>query len=111
MEPFYFKKYDETIGIACDVGDLKRELQRLKIENPLSAEYHLKEGHIVQWLDYINEKELASDLKNVTDIDTALAVIEKREKKVKRPAGMHPGRKGGPKKMRTNTAANRKMPS
>jgi hypothetical protein len=93
MEPFYFKKYDEIIGIASDINDLKNEIQRLKIENKLSVEYHLREGHIVQWLNYIGEKKAASDLSGVIDIDEALKVLED----TKKPSGKLKGMKGGPK--------------
>ncbi len=42
MEPFLFKKYDEVIGEAHDLDSLKRELRRLKTENPQAVEYHLR---------------------------------------------------------------------
>ncbi len=99
MEPFYFKKYDETIGIACDINDLKKEIQRLKVENPLSVEYHLREGHIVQWLNYIGEKKAASELSSVNDIDGALKILEQTGGHKGKPRGMGGGPRGMQKKM------------
>jgi len=80
MESFLFKKYDEVIGEAHDVNSLKQELRRLKVENPQAAEYHLREGHIVNWLNYIGETALAEKLRGVSDIDTAISIIEGERK-------------------------------
>ncbi len=99
MEPFYFKKYDETIGIACDINDLKKEIQRLKVENPLSVEYHLREGHIVQWLNYIGEKKAASELAGINDIDGALKILEQTGAHKRKPGGMGGGPGSTKKKM------------
>ncbi|MEM3795546.1 MAG: hypothetical protein QW429_06690 [Thermoprotei archaeon] len=79
VEPFLFKKYDEVIGEAHDVDSLKRELLRLKAENPQAAEYHLREGHIADWLVYIGEERLARMLRGVSNIDVALSTIERWE--------------------------------
>jgi len=80
MEPFLFKKYDEVIGEAHDLDSLKRELRRLKTENPQAVEYHLREGHIANWLSYIGETGLADRLRGVSDIDVAISIIEGGEK-------------------------------
>ncbi len=99
MEPFYFKKYDETIGTACDINDLKKEIERLKAENPLSVEYHLREGHIVQWLNYIGEKKVASELTGVNDIDGALKILEQAGVHKRKPGGMGRNPRGMKNKM------------
>jgi len=74
-EPFYFKSYDKVIGIAHDVHELKNEIERLMQVDAKALEYHLSEGHIVQWLNYIGEKELASKLMGVKDPKDALEII------------------------------------
>ncbi|QGA53302.1 hypothetical protein GFS03_01165 [Sulfolobus sp. E5-1-F] len=75
MEPFYFKSYDKTIGIAHDVNELEKEIERLGKEDPACVEWHLKEGHIVAWLNYIGERGLAEMLKGVGNVKEALARI------------------------------------
>lgn len=67
MEPFYFKSYDKVVGVAHDVKELEKEMDRLSKEDIDCLEYHLKEGHIVSWLNYIGEKGLAEMLKDVSD--------------------------------------------
>ncbi|MQL55592.1 hypothetical protein [Acidianus ambivalens] len=79
MEPFYFKSYDRVIGIAHDVKELEKEMERLSKEDPAALEYHLREGHIVSWLNYIGEKGLAEMLKGVTAPKEALARIKEYE--------------------------------
>ncbi|MEM4096148.1 MAG: hypothetical protein QXO43_03895 [Metallosphaera sp.] len=75
MEPFYFKSYEKVIGQARNVNDLETELIRLSKEDPACVEYHLKEGHIVAWLNYIGEKGLAEILKGVSNPKEALSRI------------------------------------
>lgn len=77
MEPFYFKSYDKIIGVAWDVKDLNTQMKRLSQEDPKALEYHLEQGHIVQWLEYINDRELARDLRGVKTIEQGLYVVEK----------------------------------
>ena len=48
-EPFYFKRYDMVIGKAEDLSELRKELERLRIEDPLAVLYHIREGHISMW--------------------------------------------------------------
>nr|WP_011225144.1 hypothetical protein [Sulfolobus islandicus]CAG38179.1 hypothetical protein [Sulfolobus islandicus] len=79
MEPFYFKSYDRVIGIAHDVKELEKEMERLSKEDPAALEYHLREGHIVSWLNYIGEKGLAEMLKGVVNPKEALARIKEYE--------------------------------
>ncbi len=75
MEPFYFKSYDRVIGKASDLKELERELERLSKEDPACVEWHLKEGHLVAWLNYIGEKGLAEMLRGVTSVREALARV------------------------------------
>ncbi|MBP1357080.1 MAG: hypothetical protein JZD40_01120 [Sulfolobus sp.] len=75
MEPFYFRSYDRVVGISHDVNELKSEMERLINQDPACVEWHLKEGHIVAWLEYIGEKGLAELLKSVHDPNEALSRI------------------------------------
>lgn len=75
MEPFYFKSYEKVVGIAHDTKELERELERLSKIDPACVEWHLKEGHIVSWLNYIGEKGLAEMLKGVNSIKEAIARV------------------------------------
>jgi hypothetical protein len=43
--------------------------------NKEAVKYHLRKGHIVQWLRYIGEGELAERLTNVTEPEQALQVV------------------------------------
>ncbi|MGC9133299.1 MAG: hypothetical protein ACP5GJ_02765 [Nanopusillaceae archaeon] len=74
-EPFYFKSYDKVIGVAHNVEELKEEIGRLIHIDKKALEYHLKEGHIAQWLEYIGETRLARKLKKITDPLKAYEVI------------------------------------
>jgi hypothetical protein len=84
LEPFYFKSYDQIIGIARNVNDFHIEFARLAEESPEALAYHLKEGHIVNWLDYANEKELAAQLKGVENVGDARLAMDKYFKSSKR---------------------------
>ncbi|KAA8922189.1 hypothetical protein [Thermoplasma sp.] len=77
MEPFYFKSYDRLIGIACDVPSLYHEMKCLLAYDRAAVQYHLAEGHVSMWLDYIGEHDLADSLRYEPDPDSALAVLEK----------------------------------
>ncbi len=74
-EPFYFKSFNRVIGIAHDLEELRSEFNRLLGIDQRALEYHLREGHIVQWLTYIGEDELAARLTGVGDPRTAYEVI------------------------------------
>lgn len=74
-EPFYFKSFNRVIGIAHDLEELRSEFNRLLGIDQRALEYHLREGHIVQWLAYIGENELAARLTGVSDPRTAYEVI------------------------------------
>jgi len=75
-EPFYFKSYEKVVGVAHDVRELLRETRRLSVEDRACVEYHLREGHITQWLEYLGERELAKELKNAKDVDSAIRILE-----------------------------------
>ncbi|EZQ11039.1 MULTISPECIES: hypothetical protein [Acidianus] len=75
MEPFYFRSYNKVVGIAHDVKELKSEIERLGKKDSACVEYHLKEGHIVNWLNYINERGLAEMLKGVSSYKEASSRI------------------------------------
>ena len=76
MEPFYFKSYNRIIGIAHNAKELEKEMERLMKEDPAALEYHLREGHIVSWLNYIGEVGLAEVLRGVKDPKEALARVK-----------------------------------
>jgi hypothetical protein len=75
MEPFLFRRYGEVIGVAHNVDELEQQLTRLAKENPQAAEYHLREGHVADWLTYIGRGDLANRLKGVSKVDEAIAII------------------------------------
>ncbi|WP_246253058.1 hypothetical protein [Acidianus brierleyi] len=93
MEPFYFKSYDRIVGVAHDVNELEKEMDRLSKEDIDCLEYHLKEGHIVSWLNYIGERGLAEMLKGVSDPKEALARL--REYKALKVIPSYPDYKVG----------------
>ncbi len=76
MEPFYFKSYDKVVGVAHNTEELKDEMKRIYAKDPACVEYHLKEGHIVSWLNYMGEKGLAEILRGVTDVREAISRID-----------------------------------
>ena len=75
-EPFYFKSYDRVIGVAHDVKELASEMERLTKEDPAALEYHLREGHIVAWLNYIGEARLAESLRGISDPREAVSRVK-----------------------------------
>ena len=77
MTKFYFKSYDVTIGEAANVYELEREMGRLSEGFPKTVEYHLREGHIVQWLACIGETDIADKMKGVHSISEAQNILEK----------------------------------
>ncbi|WP_243665627.1 hypothetical protein [Vulcanisaeta sp. JCM 16159] len=74
-EPFYFKSFDRVISVAHNVNELRSEFGRLLNVDPKALEYHLREGHIVQWLEYIGEVELARRLIGISDPGRAYEII------------------------------------
>ena len=80
MERFYFISYDRKIGSAKDLEELEKEIERLSIEDPLCVQYHLREGHIVQWLIYIGENESAKKLRGISDPRKAVESLRSSRK-------------------------------
>jgi hypothetical protein len=91
-EPFYFRSYDRVIGVAQDIPELAKEMKRLASEDPRAVEYHLSSGHIVQWLDYLGEKDLAKELMGVNSTEEALRRIDKQLQKKMTMRRMSQGR-------------------
>jgi hypothetical protein len=57
--------------------ELNKEMRRLACEDPDALRYHLAEGHIVQWLRSIDERELAEELDGVTSVEDAQHLVER----------------------------------
>lgn len=93
LQPFYFTNYDAVIGVAGDVIELERQMKKLARENRPCLEYHLTNGHIVSWLEYVNEPELAKDLSGVKNVDEAMNVLERHVIRSVAFHGMNHGRK------------------
>jgi hypothetical protein len=91
-EPFYFKSYDKIIGRATNIHQLWMEIERLTTEDPNALEYHLKEGHIVQWLECSNEKGLASELRGVKNAKEARSKVASYLQVKRRRIGNKPER-------------------
>ncbi|MEM0159085.1 MAG: hypothetical protein QXV22_00545 [Thermoplasmataceae archaeon] len=75
MEPFYFKSYGAVKGQAHDLDELKTEMRRLGSEDPACVNWHLSQGHVIQWLNSIGEKSAAEKLVGVTEVSQALSVL------------------------------------
>lgn len=105
MERFYFKSYDRTIGSAGNLEELKSEMKRLSSEDPANLEYHLREGHITAWLNYIGETAAAQSLGGVSNVRMALRKLDIQGERGTGRNGMHGnmgrphGGRGRPKKM------------
>lgn len=99
MNRFYFVSYDREVGSAVDVDELISEMERLSNEDPMCVEYHLKNGHIVEWLVYIGEHETAKKLKGVKNPSDAVKILKstktKSQMRGKRPSS---GTANGPQK-------------
>jgi hypothetical protein len=74
-EPFYFKSYEQTIGVSHDLNELRAEFSRIARENPAALEYHIREKHIIHWLDSTNEKELAKELEEANTVEEILVTL------------------------------------
>ena len=79
-EPFYFKRYDMVIGKAENLSELRKELERLRIEDPLAVLYHIREGHISMWLASTGNKEIADAIKPSMSIEETITVLSKPAK-------------------------------
>jgi len=51
-------------------------MERLAKEDPAALEYHLREGHIVAWLNYIGEARLAESLRGISDPREAVSRVK-----------------------------------
>ncbi len=77
MEPFYFKSFDRVIGISCDLPGLYYTMNCLLFYDRAAIEYHIKQGHIANWLDYIGEHELSALIKGAKNSEEALEILKK----------------------------------
>ena len=91
MDVFYFMSYDRVIGTAKNIRELDQEMKRLAREDRGALEYHLALGHIVSWLEYVNEPELAKSLAGIKNVEEAIRVVESY---VARSYMMHSMRRG-----------------
>jgi len=83
--------YERVIGVASNLRELDGEMKRLAREDRPCLEYHLANGHIVSWLEYMNEPEFAKDLAGVKNVDEAIRLAERY---VARSVLMHRRRRG-----------------
>ncbi|MCL4453898.1 hypothetical protein [Ferroplasma sp.] len=81
MEQFYFRSFDRTIGVACDVLSLYYEMKCLSLYDNAAVNYHVKEGHLSMWLDYIGEHDLAESIRTEKEIESVLNILETKIKK------------------------------
>lgn len=104
MNDFYFRSYERIVGKASNLEELKIEMMRLSREDPECVNYHLREGHIVQWLRYMGESQAAVSLSGVGDVLTALRRLNSLDHGSKGRGMGHGGtpmqghRKGRPRK-------------
>ena len=85
-EPFYFKRYDMVIGKAENLTELRNELERLRIEDPLAVLYHIREGHISMWLAATGNREMADAIKPGMSIEETITVLSRPVKSQKTPS-------------------------
>ncbi|MCW6159094.1 MAG: hypothetical protein LVQ63_06420 [Thermoplasmatales archaeon] len=76
MEPFYFKSYNKTIGVACDAESLLYTVKCIAKFDSSAIDWHVSEGHICAWLRSFGEKELADKLSNVKDTASFIDTME-----------------------------------
>jgi hypothetical protein len=81
MGHFYFKSFDRTIGMACDVQGLYYEIKCLALYDKAVVDYHVKEGHIAMWLDYIGDHNPADIIRNENETESVLNTLENNIKK------------------------------
>jgi hypothetical protein len=104
-EPFYFKRYDMVIGKAENTEELRKEMERLRTEDPFAVLYHIKEGHISNWLASIGKRDLAEAIKPTMTIDETISVLSGSATTHRgRPRNGHNehGRKQGPRMSHQN---------
>ena len=76
MEPFYFKSFEKVIGIACDVPGLYYSIMCLSKYDKAAVEYHLKQGHIADWLNYLGEHELSQLIRKINSVEDVIKILE-----------------------------------
>ena len=76
MEPFYFRSYDKIIATANNVNELLDAMEKLSMSNPESLKYHVANKDIYNWLNYIDEKKLATKIRNTKDPKKAITAIK-----------------------------------
>ena len=59
------------------MNELGSEIERLAQADPEALRYHLREGHLVQWLNSSNEKELAGQLRGVENAEEAREKVKR----------------------------------
>jgi tetratricopeptide (TPR) repeat protein len=70
--PFYFKKDNKILVASNNIDELIWAIDRLKRENPDIVAYHLKQGHIQEWLaNSLGEPELSTLLLDIEDPNKA----------------------------------------
>ncbi|MGC9072364.1 MAG: hypothetical protein ACP5HK_06735 [Acidilobus sp.] len=74
-EPFYFKSYDRVIGVAHDEVELLNEMERLSGVDPRAVEYHIIQGHMASWLNYIGRDDLAPLLGANVGLQQAISLL------------------------------------
>jgi len=90
MEPFLFKSYDRILGIACDLESLITELQCVSDYDYDAANYHVINGHVSMWLNYMGFPELAKNLTEAKSPEEAIKILKSSKKgktKTSKPAG------------------------
>ncbi len=80
MEPFYFRRYDQVIGRAETLKEMKSELERLNREDPEAVKYHIREGHISIWLKSVGYPELATKMSPELTIEEVITVVSPMKK-------------------------------
>lgn len=102
MNRFYFVSYDREVGSAENVDELISEMERLSNEDPSCVEYHLGNGHIVEWLVYIGEQEKAKKLKGVKNTSDAVKILNGTKTKIQKGGkNTSPGTAKTPRKRTT----------
>ncbi len=75
-EPFYFKSFDKVIGVATDEESLLSEMKRLINVDLGALDYHVKQGHIAEWLKYIGRGDLAQLVSGASTAGQAVKILE-----------------------------------
>ncbi len=82
MEPFIFKSFDRELGIACNLESLITELECVTSYDYDAANYHLINGHISMWINYIGFPELAENLKAAKSPQEAIMILKSFKKSI-----------------------------